>query len=418
MVCIGLCYGELASRFSRAGGEFLYTLEVLGPFPGFLVGWFLTLFAVAVCAFEAVVLGSLVRALLVSVEPPVLYTVAGSAITIETLSIGVAGALMIGALHIRGANFAIGFQNVATYGFLVVMIVLVSIGIALGDSHNLRPWFASPPDRAVLPGWIWVFSTCAFFLNGWQTALHAIEERAHGVSVATAVRSMVAGVFAGALLYCGLIVAAGSAVPWPTLTDDEMPAKTAFGALDATGWLAVVLLLAASVSATKTWSAIAWVGSRLIVAQARSGFLPRRLAEVGPKSGAPYLAITVVTALTLLGPVFGRSAILPIVSMVSICLALSIILCLCVLLSLRWRGGPQPQFTVPGGTATVALALVLALSMIGTALIEPLISQRGVPIEWYLLAGWGVFGAAVYALMHRRVNLAQAARRRSAAEQR
>src|SRR5580692_4809116 len=56
MVLIALCYGELAARSSVAGGEFLFTLETFGRFPAFLVGWFLTLYSVAVCAFEAIAL--------------------------------------------------------------------------------------------------------------------------------------------------------------------------------------------------------------------------------------------------------------------------------------------------------------------------------------------------------------------------
>jgi amino acid transporter len=401
MVCIGLCYGELAARFSRAGGEFLYTLETLGPLPGFLVGWFLTLFAISVCAFEAVVVGSLLRALMGRVHLAELYSVAGYPITIETFGAGIMGALLIGYLHLRGADFAIRFQNVVTYGFLVMMIVLVAIGIALGDTRNLQPLFASQQE-SFLPGWIWVFSTCAFFLNGWQTSLHALEERATGVTVASAVRAMVSGVFAGALLYCALILAAGSAVPWQSLVGDEMPAKTAFGALGPSGALGVVVLVAALISATKTWSAVAWVGSRLIVAQARRGFLPQRLAGVNVKSGAPSLAIVVVTALTFLGPTFGRSAILPLVSMVSICLALSILLCLVVLIRLRSQGGPPPAFRVPGGAATIGIAFILALSMIGIAIADPLIMTGTIPLEWYLLAGWGLLGVAMYALIGRK----------------
>jgi amino acid transporter len=52
MVCAGLSYGELAARFSAAGGEFLYAIRNLGQFAGFMVGWFLTLYAVSICAFE------------------------------------------------------------------------------------------------------------------------------------------------------------------------------------------------------------------------------------------------------------------------------------------------------------------------------------------------------------------------------
>src|SRR6185437_13748838 len=50
MSLIGTCYAELAARMPRAGGEFRYALEGLGRAPAFIVGWFLTLFLVSLCA--------------------------------------------------------------------------------------------------------------------------------------------------------------------------------------------------------------------------------------------------------------------------------------------------------------------------------------------------------------------------------
>src|SRR6516164_116108 len=74
MVSVALCYGELAARFSSAGGEFLYTLETFGRGPAFIVAWFLTLYSVAVCAFEAIVCGWLVRALIPTLDFGIAYT--------------------------------------------------------------------------------------------------------------------------------------------------------------------------------------------------------------------------------------------------------------------------------------------------------------------------------------------------------
>ena len=70
------------------------------------------------------------------------------------------------------------------------------------------------------------------------------------------------------------------------------------------------------------------VGSRLIVAQARVGLFPAAFARLDTRMGAPRSATWAVTALSMLGPLSGRGAVIPIINMVSICLALSIILCL------------------------------------------------------------------------------------------
>jgi amino acid transporter len=402
MVLISLCYGELAARFPTAGAEFLYTLETFGRRAGFLVAWFLTLYSIAVCAFEAIACAWLLRELMPAINVGTAYTVAGTPVGWDALVIGGLGVVAIGSLHYRGARFAISFQNVVTYSFIGVSALLIIFGIARGAVRNLEPLFPTQSQESWVSGAFWVFSTCAFFLNGWQTALHAIEERKAGVTARGAVLSMVVAIMAAAAFYIGIIGAAASAVPWRSLVGQGLPAAAAFTALGLHGILGTVVLVAATVSLTKTWSAMTWVASRVIFAQARLGFLPAALARVDPQSGAPRVAIILVTALTAIGFALGRGAILPIVDMVSICLALSIILCIVVLLRRRRIDAESPSFTVPGGATVIVVALAGATTMIGVALAQPLIHGNGkLPVEWILLGTWAALGLAVSAITTR-----------------
>ena len=99
-------------------------LETFGRRPAFLVGWFLTLFAISVCAFEAVVLGSLFRSLFPAIATGVAYTVGRTSIDWGSLGLGLVGTLVISGLHIRGAQACpdmaspMPFAN-ATTGYLV-----------------------------------------------------------------------------------------------------------------------------------------------------------------------------------------------------------------------------------------------------------------------------------------------------------
>jgi amino acid transporter len=397
MVMIALCYGELAARSSTAGVEFLYALQTLGPLAGFLVGWFLTLYAVAVCAFEAISLSWLLRALVPSISLDTAYTIVGSPVTWDALIIGSTGALAIGTLHYRGASTAIGFQNIVTFGFIAISIILISLGLVLGSAENLKPLLGAPSGHSWIVGSFWIFSTCAFFLNGWQASLHAIEERRADVSARSAIFHIVAAILASTVFYCGIVLAAASLVPWPSLIGKELPAAAAFRTVGAEGLLGSAVIVTAAVSLSKTWSAMVWVASRVVFAQARHGFLPPPLAAVDSKTGAPRTAVMFVTMLTLAGVALGRGAIVPIVNMVSICLALSIILCLLVLLRRRRDGSAAPSFTVPGGQFVIICALAGAIAMVGIAVLEPLLSGAGkIPLEWTLLAAWAVIGSAIW----------------------
>lgn len=403
MVCVALCYGELAARFSSAGGEFLYVVRSLGRFAGFLVGWFLTLYAVAVCAFEAVVLSWLLRALIPGITSFRVYSVGASSVTLDALVIGSMGAAAIGYLHYRGAASAIRFQNLITMTFIAVMALLIACGALFGSSQNMQPMLPSGSASSLAGGILWVFSGSTFFLNGWQTSLHAIEERRAGISVTVAVLSMAAGILVSALFYCAVMLAASAAVPWQTLIHMDLPAVNAFSALFSNGILGSVVMCAAIISLLKTWSAVTWIASRLIVAQAREGFLPRGLAVCDPESGSPRAAVLVVVALTLIGPLVGRSALLPIVDMVSICLAFSIVLCLVVLLRRRRSDRSVPSFTVPGGVVTILFALAAILVMIAVSVVKPLIDARGaIPAEWWLLGAWTLLGIAAWILRSRK----------------
>jgi basic amino acid/polyamine antiporter, APA family len=397
MMLVGLCYGELAARSSTAGGEFLYTLETLGALPAFLVAWFLTLYQVAVCAFEGIALAWLVRTLFPQVALGTAYTIAGTAVTWDALIIGVSAAMILGLLHLRGASAAIRFQNIVTFSFLGVITILIVTGFSFGSIRNLEPLLPPRLGHSALLGVLWTFATSAYFLNGWQAALHAIEERAQNVTARSAVLSMVAAIGVSAAFYALVIITCSMALPWQSLVTRELPAAAAFRSYGS-GILGDVVLVAAIVSLTKTWSATTWIGSRLLFAQARHGLLPRFFGTLRPASRSPGNAVVFVTACAIAGIALGRSAILPIVDTLSICTALIIILCLLVLLRRRRLAiAKERHFSVPGGVVTIWCALISASSMIGIAVVQPLLGARGtIPLEWILLASWGTVGLLVW----------------------
>jgi len=108
MAAIGLCYAELAARMPRAGAELRYVADTLGPKAAFPVGWFLTLFLVAICAFEGTALPWLLG-LLLPVRAAPLYRFLGEPVTGWGLSMGCLGAaaICIRSSHsLRGSSTA------------------------------------------------------------------------------------------------------------------------------------------------------------------------------------------------------------------------------------------------------------------------------------------------------------------------
>src|SRR5215470_18587118 len=84
-VCGALCYGELAARFPRSGGIYVYLLETCGRRVAFLYGWMCLL----------VLDPGLTAALAVGLAGYVAYVFPASAMAIKLIAISVTWALCL-----------------------------------------------------------------------------------------------------------------------------------------------------------------------------------------------------------------------------------------------------------------------------------------------------------------------------------
>ena len=382
MALVGCCYAELAARLPRAGGDFLYALEGLGRTAGFVVGSFITLFLVSLCAFEATALAWLVTELAPGAQGKALYHILGESVTSDALVLGLIGATTVCVLNLRGVRSSVTFQRIVTFTFLAVVGALIVCGFVFGSAKNLRPMFQPADGHPWTSGAFWIFAQCAMLLNGFQAALYVIEERATDVSVRTATLSMVGGIVAAALFYSGIILAAGRMLPWQQILAAHLPAVAAFNALTPNGLVGSVVLVVSIASTAKTWNALVLMASRILLAQAAAGMLP-------PFCTKASTAILTVTLLSIFGMLLGKGALIPIINMATICITLIVVLALVVLLKLRRARPESPGFSVPGGLPTILVCLAGALLMAGFAFFGPLLQAPGqVPLEWMLMAAW------------------------------
>jgi APA family basic amino acid/polyamine antiporter len=410
MMAIGTCYAELATRLPRAGGEFLYTLESFGPLPAFLIGWFIALNAIAVAAFEAIALAWFLMTLFPQLDSGLAWSAFARPVQGEAVIIGTAGAIAVAALHYSGARAAVAFQNYVTISFIAVMVVLIATGVLAGHPGNLLPAFTPTGNGSWLTGAVWIFATSAFFLNGFQAAIHAFEERRPEVSARDAVLAMLLAIGAAGLFYCSLIIATGFAAPWRELVGSDLPAVAAFGKLPFGNVFATLVLVAAAASLAKTWTAVTLIASRLIFAQARLGYLPSALARVHAQRQVPTVAILFVMCCTLVGILLGKSAVLAIVNMSAICVALSFVVCIACLLRQRRVCSATPTFQVPFGKSLIWIALCGSSVMAVAGILEPLRrTPKGMPLEWTLILGWGALGFTAWVIA-RRLNVRQRVR--------
>ena len=147
LVC-ALSYGELAAMMPKAGGQYVYLRESLGPLWGFLYGW--TLFLViqtgtiaAVCVAFGKFLGvffptvssthwlwHIAHVPAIPVGPMVLGNMD---IGVSTANLaGIAVVVFVAAVNIRGVKFGALVQNIFTVAKALSLAGLILLGLSVG----------------------------------------------------------------------------------------------------------------------------------------------------------------------------------------------------------------------------------------------------------------------------------------------
>ncbi len=152
MTIIGaLSYGELAAMMPRAGGQYVYLREALGPMWGFLFGW--TLFLViqtGTIAAVGVAFGKFLGVFFPSVSsshwllhlghvPAVQLgpvTLGNMELGLNTANLaGIAVVVLLTVVNIFGVRLGALVQNIFTTAKTLALLALVFFGVLLGRNH-------------------------------------------------------------------------------------------------------------------------------------------------------------------------------------------------------------------------------------------------------------------------------------------
>jgi amino acid transporter len=403
MMLVGLCYAEMATMLPVSGGEVAYAYELYGVKTCFATGWFLALAYISVTAFEAISVGWIASVLFPGIKGATLYASRGEPVQLGSLLLGLGGMVVLSWLNYRGARSAAIFQDLLTYGLIILSAAFISAGIVWGQAANLEPLFqrseAGPAWRGVLS----VLVTAPFWYAGFNVIPQVMEERAPKTSLRLAGRMILLAIGIAALFYSLVILACSMTMPWERLLALELPAAGAFEAAFDSPALAKVVLLAALLGLVTTWNTVFISASRVLFALGRARVISAALARVHSDFGSPTTAVLFVGGVASGGVFLGRSAIIPIVNLAGTCLAFAFFLtCLGVIRMRRKRPELPRPYRVPGGSATATLATVGALLMVCFSLYQPYLNGQGIfPLEWMLLLVWAVLGALFWALAHK-----------------
>jgi len=398
MIIVGLCYGEMATMFPVAGGEIAYTYEIYGVKTSFLVGWFLTLCFTIFISFEAISAGWLFGELLPGLKGSLLYTNRGDPVHLGTLLFGLGGTLLLTYLNYRGIKAAVIFQEIFTYGLIILSLIFIIAGVFWGKASNLEPLFSKTETWPIIGGIATVFVMAPIFIAGFNVISQTMEEKAERTSMRLVGQVIVVSIAGAVIFYLLVILSASMSTPWQGILGLELPAAGAFEAAFNSTLMAKIVLFAAFCGILSTWNTVFITASRAFFALGRARIIPQTFGTVHTTHGSPFIAILFAGTFAFLAIFLGRSAIVPIINVGVSCVTLAFFLiCLGLIKMRRQRPDFHRPYRTPGGKVTAAFGSVISLFVFGLSLYQPYAGSNGkFPLEWGIIIGWGVLGAAFW----------------------
>jgi amino acid transporter len=268
-----LCFAEVASRFSGAGGAYLFTRAAFGPFVGLQVGW-LSYF---VRAITGAVQANLFSTYLAEFWPWAGTPLGGVAAT--TLFIGVLAAANVRSV-VSGARLSNGFALVK----ITPLLLFGMLGLAwiAGGKAVAAPL----PSDPSISGWLDVLLLLMFAYGGFESAVIPLGEARNPRRDAPV--ALVVGLGLATLVYL-----LAQITVLATLTDPGSPsrplAESARALLGDTG--ATIISLAALISVYGWLASNLLTVPRLSMAMAQRGDFPAFFDKVHPVFRTPWVSI-------------------------------------------------------------------------------------------------------------------------------
>lgn len=284
-----LCYAELATRFPRAGGGYVFLREAFGRRVAFLYGW-MSLLVVDPGITAALGIG-LAQYLLGALDAP----------SSHAPTVAVAAIVLFGLLTLRGVNVSAHVMRWTAIAKLggVAGLLLAALVRAGGEGFSAA---GSAGPSTLPPGAMAGAVMAAFFaFGGWWDLGKMAEE------VKNPRRTLPVALLGGVLLvtavYAMVTVAFMLGSPVDASTDEAFVAAggtALFGASAGRGLATIVVVAVAG-----SLAAVLLGAPRVYLAMARDGLFPARLARLDGRRGtaprATLLQVVLASALAVFG---------------------------------------------------------------------------------------------------------------------
>lgn len=274
--CVVLVFAEVASRFKKTGGPYLFALKTLGPLPAFVVGWLLFLSRLTAYAALINLMVTYLSIFSEKFSEPIFRI---STILLVTFSL-----MLINYKGVRNAKIT---SNILTVAKMFTLLVFILVGLFFVDLDLFDFQQTDFPSISNFSSSI-LFMVFAF--TGFEATLvnaGEMKDPKRNIPFALIVSILIIAVFYLAIQ----VVCIGTL---PNLATSEKPlAEAAFNFSG--NWGAKLISSGAVISILGTLNAIMLVGTRLPYAMSKARQLPKFLKRLHKKHSTPDLSIWIFT---------------------------------------------------------------------------------------------------------------------------
>ncbi|MBE0674377.1 MAG: amino acid permease [Bacteroidales bacterium] len=306
---IALCFAEVASRFSKTGGPYLYTLNAFGKIPAVTIGWILMITRLATYAAQINLLASYL-----GYFHPVLALTISKQLTIIIIT------LFLTFITYRGVKTSTFTNNLLAIAKLLPLLLFVIVG-AFFINPELFELQQTPPP---LPEFSKSIFVLIFAFTGFEAILvntGEMKDPHKNIPFALITAILFVALFYGLIQF----VCIGTL---PGLQDSEFPLTAAasifMGPLGAT-----LISIGAVLSIGGALNTVMLVGSRIPFAFSEEKQLPGFFSRLHPRFSSPVWSLLTFSAAALFVSLTGTfiyavtiSVISKILIMLTICAAL------------------------------------------------------------------------------------------------
>jgi len=374
----GLAYAELATRFPRAGGGYVFQKEAFGPMLGFLAGFSSSMITIpGTTAFLAM---GFTR--YIGVVDPLVSRMIGLSL--------IAG---ISWINYRGVTQGAVLQD----GFMVLKwgLIVALVGAGFGWGHGSWAHFESslPLTRPLWVALPLALVPIMYTYSGWDATVYIAQEITNPRR--TIPRSMVLGASLVMLTYILLTALYIFALPLSAPT--RRIAATAAGVLF-TPVIGHVVGMLISISVLGCLAATVLTGPRVFYAMAKDRLFPPWMARIHPRFQTPGLAIVVHglwASLLMLTGTFDR--LLDFITVPSVLFGAITVIGLFVVRHRHRHDEAADPFLMPGYPVLPAVFVaIMGFIVIATVIHDPLNSAwglvvlaLGIPVYWIVKRIYG-----------------------------